>query len=65
MRVPKESIITKVFLSEGDSNHFPGEATECLGWWTSSKGGALPITRILVQAARYGNGVIAIITRQE
>jgi len=65
MRVPKKSIISKVLLSQVDSAKIPGEANESLGWWTSSRGGSLPETAVLVQAIKHGDGGLAIIVHQE
>lgn len=58
MRIPKRSVIHEVY-SNGTNEL---RAIEDLAWWESSEGGGLPSRRVLVQAARYGNEVYALIS---
>ncbi|MGZ3237511.1 MAG: hypothetical protein ACXU8A_09080, partial [Burkholderiaceae bacterium] len=46
MRVPEASILHKIFNSRDDEAS--GEAIEYLSWWSSSDGGCLPRTKVLV-----------------
>jgi hypothetical protein len=65
MRVPNISILAKVFKTEAGTGLIPAEAVEDLAWWTSSDGGALSHTKVLVQAIKAGNHVLAIISLAE
>ena len=58
MRVPKKSVIYKVF--SGEANYL--EAIENLGWWEASDGTRLPLRRVLVEARRFGTDVHALLT---
>jgi hypothetical protein len=62
MRVPNISILAKVFKTEAGTGLMPAEAVEDLAWWTSSDGGSLSHTQVLVQAIKAGNHVLAIIS---
>lgn len=58
MRVPKKSVIYKVF--SGEENYL--EAIEDLGWWEASDGTHLPVRRVLVEARRFATDVHALLT---
>jgi hypothetical protein len=58
MRIPRCSIIYKVFYGEG----VEGTAEENLGDWTTSQGGRLADRRVLVEARRTWGAVEALIT---
>jgi len=65
MRVPKISILAKVFGAEGNAALASSEAVEDLAWWTSSDREALPHTQVFVQAVKLGSHVLAIVSLAE
>jgi hypothetical protein len=61
MRVPSQSIISKVFLGEIAE----GEAIEDIGWWSTTESGRLEGRPIHVMARRVGDSVQALITPRD
>jgi len=55
-RVPKESVISRVFEEGGYS-----EATEDLSWWTTSDGGSLGQCEVVVKARKSWESVQALL----
>jgi hypothetical protein len=53
MRVPKDSVIAKVFLGHLDLQFKPSE--ECLSWWEESGGARLVRKAVVVEAMSAGD----------
>lgn len=62
MRIPAHSVIAKVFQNEtADLSMGTWIRHERLGWWTDSKGKALPDVPVRVEAGRSGGRVFALL----
>src|SRR5207249_1124841 len=58
-RVPRSSVLYEVFHGPAPSH---AHADERLGSWTSSDGRGLPDLPVHVEARRYGDEVLAVLT---
>ena len=62
MRVPLDSVIARVHASDMATILTGGAADESLRNWTTSTGGGLPDVAVSIEARKFGDRVVAILT---